>query len=65
MSCSMLVKKEQCWYIIPDSINKEELILSILEKEVPEGYVEGMELEDILRLNGWQIQEYRDLAGVA
>ncbi len=65
MSCSMLVKKEQCWYIIPDSMNRDELMLSILGKEVPEGYVEGMELKDILRLNGWQIEEYRDLAGVA
>ncbi len=65
MSCSVILKKEQHWYILPEMDNREELILSLVEKENP-GFIQvGMELSEILKFNGWTLEVYRNLAEVA
>ena len=64
MSCSVILKKDQHWYLIPESENTWEVIRSIVERENPEYAADG-ELDELLSSSGWQLEEYVDMAGVA
>ena len=64
MSRSVILKKDQHWYIIQESENTWEVIRSIVERENPE-YAADCELDEVLSNSGWQIEEYIDLPVVA
>ena len=65
MSCSVILKKEQHWYILPEMDDREELILSLIKNENPNFVQLGQELSEILKLNGWVLEECRNLTEVA
>lgn len=65
MSCSVILKKEQHWYILPEMDDREELILSLIKNENPNFVQLGQELNEILKLNGWVLEECRNLTEVA
>ena len=66
MNSSIILKKENHWYVIPAGSEENTLILGLLGQENPE-LLEDSELSFAERLaqEGWSIEEYRDFAIVA
>ncbi len=65
MSSSLILKKAQYWYIIGQTDNCEALIRSLISKHEPEISDAYGELEALLAVSGWVVEEYTDLADVA
>ncbi len=65
MSNTIILKKEQHWYVLPETENRNDIILSLVEKENPSVLVDSESIFDMLICNGWSIEEYRDFAVVA
>lgn len=65
MSNTIILKKEQHWYVLPETENRNDIILSLVEKENPSVFVDSESIFDMLICNGWSIEEYRDFAVVA